>query len=50
MGRLKDALAVLEEILLSAEPQVSEQDLLALTEQVKSRLAIAEREYYFIGG
>ena len=29
MGRLKDALAVLEEILLSAEPQVSEEEALS---------------------
>lgn len=49
LGRLKEALATLEEILLAAEPPEDDEDLKALTQQVLSRLAIAEHERYLIG-
>lgn len=44
LGRLKEALATLEEILLAAEPPEDEEYLKALTAGVLTRLAIAERE------
>lgn len=51
LERLKSALDVLSEILLAAEPSSEdEEDLKALTEQVRNRLAIAEREKYLFGG
>lgn len=43
LEKLKNALTVLEEILLAAEPQDPEK-VLALTEQVLKRLAIAEHD------
>lgn len=52
LSRLKDALGVLSEILLAAEPQEDDdakaRRLVALTEQVNMRLAIAEREIYAV--
>lgn len=48
LTRLKEALTVLSDILLAAEPQEDDEakarHALALTEQVRMRLAIAERE------
>jgi hypothetical protein len=48
LSRLKDALTVLNDILLAAEPQEDEAEKTrrakALTEQMRIRLAIAERE------
>ena len=48
LNRLKEALGVLSEILLAAEPQEDDDEkarrALALTEQIRMRLAIAERE------
>lgn len=50
LTRLKEALAVLSDILLAAEPPDEDDDdgksrrVLALTEQIRMRLAIAERE------
>ena len=50
LERLKTALETLSEILLTAEPEEdSEKNLLALTEQVQKRLAIAEREISLLG-
>jgi len=49
LGRLKEALAVLSEILLSAEPSDDDakaRRVVALTEQLNLRLAIAERDIY----
>lgn len=52
LGKLKDALAVLNDILLAAEPQEDEDAkrriALALTEQIRIRMAIAEREVYLV--
>lgn len=50
MERLKNALAVLQDILLAAEPldEDDEKATRALTEQVLRKLAIAERELTFL--
>lgn len=50
LGRLKEALAVLSSILLSAEPPDDDAKARAraLTEQINLRLAIAEREIYTV--
>lgn len=50
LGRLKEALAVLSEILLAAEPpdDGAKARVAALTEQINLRLAIAERELYTV--
>ena len=53
LERLQSALAVLQEILSSAEPPESDEDAKALTAvraALLSRLAIAERELALIGG
>lgn len=53
LERLRGAMEVLSEILLAAEPVEDEDEkayLLSLTEQVRSRIAIAERELFLIGG
>ncbi len=44
LEKLKNALSVLEEILLAAEPPEDPEKVRALTEQVLKRLAIAERD------
>jgi hypothetical protein len=50
LERLKTALDTLSEILLSAEPEEEDSEkLLALTEQIRSRLSIAEREISYLG-
>lgn len=50
LGRLREALDTLSEILLEAEPEEDdEKSLLTLTSQVLQRLAIAEHENYFYG-
>jgi HK97 family phage prohead protease len=50
LSRLKDALTVLNDILLAAEPPEDDAEkrrkLQALTEQIRLRLAIADREIY----
>lgn len=52
LTRLKEALSVLSDILLAAEPQEDDDEkarrALALTEQINLRLAIAERELYTV--
>ena len=50
IGRLKEALTVLSEILLAAEPPDDDAKAraLALTEQINLRLAIAERDLYTV--
>lgn len=50
LGRLKEALAVLSEILLAAEPpdDGAKARVAALTEQINLRLAIAERDIYTV--
>lgn len=50
LGRLKEALAVLSEILLAAEPPDDDAKarVAALTEQINLRLAIAERDIYTV--
>lgn len=49
LAKLQEALSTLNEILSSAEPQDDDEKVLALTEHVLRRLAIAERELYLIG-
>jgi HK97 family phage prohead protease len=48
LQRLKDALAVLSEILDAAEPPEDEESEKALTERVLRRLQIAERELFLV--
>lgn len=50
LAKLKDALAVLTEILLAAEPPDDDEKIKALTASVLTRLAIAERDPIFIFG
>lgn len=48
LQKLKDALAVLSDILLSAEPSTSDEDVKSLTEQIFQRLAIADYQILFV--
>lgn len=48
LEKLKNALAVLNDILLSAEPSMDDESMKSLTEQIFQRLAIADYQILFV--